>query len=80
MTSVKGKGEGSFYNICASAHEGGGGRPGGEAPGTAAEARRDGGKGDGHGGEGKRHGGKGEKALGNREKGTGLHDSGARPQ
>ena len=80
MTSVKGKGEGSFYNICAGAHEGRGGRPGGEAPGTAAEGR----KGGGHGGKGRgrreRARRRGEKALGNREKGTGLHDSGARPQ
>ena len=44
MTSVKGKWEGSFYNIYAGAHVWErGGRPGGEAPGTAARS-------GGHGG------------------------------
>ena len=68
MTSVKGKGEGSFYNICAGAHEGGEGRPGGEAPGTAAEGRarrrRD-------GGTAERRGRAGTEAEGRRRKGNG---------
>ena len=84
MTSVKGKGEGSFYNICAGAHEGEGRRPGGEAPGTAARRQGGGGKGTeargkDTGEKGKRHWITGKKVPGCMIRAPARNDKGGRP-
>ena len=86
MTSVKGKGEGSFYNICAGAHEGEGEGPaekrrarrrrGGKGAGTEARA---GGGGNGQGGEGKRHWVTGKKVPGCMIREPARNDNGGRP-